>query len=327
MGLIEQAAKRLEELRRAGIDAGRPEPQPEPPLQDVTPRPVQTEPPHAAARAQVAPPSHPEAVPQQRGAPARPQVTSNSPVVKLDLARLAAEGLLTPEAPRSRLADEFRILKRPLIANATPKAAVSVKNGNLIMVTSAAPGDGKTFTSVNLAMSIAMELDRTVLLVDGDVVRPSLPRSLGLTPDRGLLEILGPENASMSEVMLRTNVPKLSILLSGKPNPRGAEMLASNAMNKFLDELAARYSDRIVIFDSPPVLLTTEARQLATRMGQIVFVVHAEKTRQSEVRQAVATLEACPIKLLVLNGATTSGQGAYGYGYGYGYEYGHGSDE
>jgi exopolysaccharide/PEP-CTERM locus tyrosine autokinase len=319
MGLIEQAAKRLEELRRAGFEAGRPEPPPEAPFQDITPRPVHTEPPARAAQAQVAVPSHPEATPPLQAAPARPQGTSPGRVVKLDSARLAAEGLMTPEAPRSRLADEFRILKRPLIANATPKAGVSIKNANLIMVTSAAPGDGKTFTSVNLAMSIAMELDRTVLLVDGDVVRPSLPRMLGLAPDRGLLEILGPESASMSDVMLRTNVPKLSILLSGKPNPRGAEMLASNMMNEFLDELATRYSDRIVIFDSPPVLLTTEARQLATRMGQIVFVVHAEKTRQSDVRQAVATLEACPVKLLVLNGATTTGQGAYGYGYGYGY--------
>ena len=315
MGLIEQAAKRLEELRRAGFEADRPEPPPEPPLQDLTPRPVPTR----AAQPQETAPSHSEATPLIRAAPTRPQGTSTGPVVRLDLARLAAEGFVTPEAPRSRHADEFRILKRPLIANATPKAGVSIKNGNLIMVTSAAPGDGKTFISINLAMSIAMELDRTVLLVDGDVVRPSLPRMLGLAHDRGLLEILGPESASMSDVMLKTNVPKLSILLSGKPNPRGAEMLASNAMNRFLDELATRYSDRIVIFDSPPVLLTTEARQLATRMGQIVFVVHAEKTRQSDVRQAVATLEACPVKLLVLNGATTTGQGAYGYGYGYGY--------
>lgn len=300
MGLIEQAAKRLEELQRAGVEPAPAETPPEPPFQDLTPRPVHAEPP-------------------QRAAPPRPQSAAANPVVRLDSARLAAQGFITPEAPRSRVAEEFRILKRPLIANATPQAADSIKNGNLIMVTSAAPGDGKTFTSVNLAISIAMELDRTVLLVDGDVVRPSLPRMLGLEPARGLLEILGPERARMSDVMLKTNIPRLSILLSGKPNPRGAEMLASNAMNKFLDELATRYSDRIVIFDSPPVLLATEARQLATRMGQIVFVVHAEKTRQSDVRQAVAALEACPVKLLVLNGATTTGQGAYGYGYGYGY--------
>ena len=89
-------------------------------------------------------------------------------------------------------------------------------------------------------------------------------------------------------------------------------------MSQLLEELAQR-PDRVVVFDSPPLLATTEARQLASRMGQIVFVVHAETTRQTDVQQALATIESCPIKLLVLNGATSAAQGAYGYGYGYGY--------
>jgi receptor protein-tyrosine kinase len=94
-------------------------------------------------------------------------------------------------------------------------------------------------------------------------------------------------------------------------------MLASDAMTRLLEELAARHADRIVIFDSPPLLVTTEARVLATRMGQVVFVVHAETTLQGEVKRALATIESCPVKLVVLNGATTTAQGAYGYGYGY----------
>lgn len=246
-------------------------------------------------------------------------VRSGGPQVKIDLGRMHANGFITPDEPRSRLADEFRIIKRPVLANAAPTdGAAPVKMGNLVMVTSAVPHEGKTFTSVNLAMSIAMELDRTVLLVDGDVARPSIPRTLGLEHGRGLLDLLTSEKVDVSEVILRTNIPKLSLLLAGSPHQRATEMLASNAMGRILSELAAADPGRIVIFDSPPLLPTTEARLLAGRMGQVIFVVHAETTLQKDVKQALATIEACPVKLLVLNGATTTGQGAYGYGYGYG---------
>lgn len=313
MGLIEQAAKRLEELRRAGVDV--PSPPPAAPVEAAPPTP---EPPTATAPAEAAPSPAPRQAPK---APPRPAVVrTTTRHVKLDLGHLAANGFVTPDVPRSRMADEFRVLKRPLLANASPNASVPVKNGNLVMVTSAAPGEGKTFTSINLAMSIAMELDRTVLLVDGDVARPSLPRALGLEPGRGLLDLLASDNkVDLSELLLRTNVQNLTLLLAGSHHPRAAEMLASNSMTSFLAELAAKYADRIIIFDSPPLLPTTEARVLATHMGQIVFVVHAERTLQKEVKQALSTIESCPVKLLVLNGAKTSGQGAYGYGYGYGY--------
>jgi exopolysaccharide/PEP-CTERM locus tyrosine autokinase len=239
--------------------------------------------------------------------------------VQLDLDYLARSGFLTPGG-KSPLAEEFRILKRPLLANARPVARQGVKNGTLIMVTSSVPSEGKTYTSINLAMSIAMEPEREVVLVDGDVARPSLVKTLRLPPSLGLLDLLetAPSTQSLAQVILRTNVPRLSILTSGKPRPQATEMLASGAMNRLLDLLTAN-QDRIVIFDSPPLLATSEARAMATRMGQIVFVVHAEKTRQQEVTNALATIEACPVKLLVLNGATLPSQGAYGYGYGYGY--------
>lgn len=318
MGLIEQAAKRLEELRRAGVEV--PASQPASPGAEAPP-PPQQEPPASSATPAALEAPVPAAQRPAAKAPARPAVTrTTARQVKLDLGRLATNGFVTPDVPRSRMADEFRILKRPILANATPSAGIPVKNGNLVMVTSAAPAEGKTFTSVNLAMSIAMELDRTVLLVDGDVARPSLPRTLGLEPTRGLLDVLASDNkADLSELLLKTNVPNLTLLLAGSPHPRASEMLASNAMTTFLQELATKYTDRIVIFDSPPLLPTTEARVLATHMGQVVFVVHAETTLQKDVKQALATIESCPVKLLVLNGATSSGQGAYGYGYGYGY--------
>lgn len=317
MGLIEQAAKRLEELRRAGVEIAPAAPPPEPiptpapvsppPTRALEPVPGSAFPAPAAVRA--------PGVSVRRG----PDKPAERHAVKIDLARLAALGFVTPDVPRSQIADEFRILKRPLIANATPKSVGSIKNGNLVMVTSSVPHEGKTFTSINLAMSIAMELDRTVLLVDGDVARPSLPRTLDLESRLGLLDLVGSKGVELNDVIIRTNVPNLTVLLAGSPHPRATEMLASNAMGQFLDYLVASDPNRIVIFDSPPLLPTTEARLLATRMGQIVFVVHAETTLQGEVKQALATIEACPIKLLVLNGATTSGQGIYGYGYSYGY--------
>jgi Mrp family chromosome partitioning ATPase len=276
MGLIEQAARRLEELQRAGIQV------PETP--EIAEQQVRSVP------REVVEQPVPAAEPRVTEVRSRPHVVR--PRHSIDLDRLAKAGFVTPSAPRSRIAEEFRVLKRPLIANATPGQPGSVKNGNLIMVTSSVPAEGKTFTSINLAMSIATEVDRRVLLVDCDIPRPSIPSTLGLPAGRGLMDVL----------------------------TGAAELLASEGMSRLVDELGQRYSDRIVIFDSPPTLAATESRVLASHMGQIVFVVHAEKTLRTEVLRALAALEdACPVKLLVLNAAKLPAQGAYGYGYGYGY--------
>jgi protein-tyrosine kinase len=238
--------------------------------------------------------------------------------VELDLDRLQTAGIVTPGTSASLIAEEFRVLKRPLLANVGGSAA-PIRNANLIMVTSSLPGEGKSFTAINLAMSIAMELDRTVLLVDADVARPSLPRELGLPEQKGLLDVLLDRTLKLSDVLLRTNVDKLTILTAGTHDPHATELLASETMGRLLDEIARRYSDRIVIFDSPPLLVTTEARALATRMGQIVFVVRAEETSQQAVKDALSAIEVCPVKLMVLNQARNVDKVAYGYEYGYGY--------
>jgi protein-tyrosine kinase len=290
MGLIERSARRLQELRRAGMEA------PESMDKSVGPHDLDL---RAAA----------DPAPARHARPGR---------ITVDLERLAAQGFVTPATPRSRIADEFRVIKRPLIANASARGSLQMQNGNLIMVTSALPGEGKSFSAVNLAMSIAMEMDRTVLLVDSDVARPSLPRTLGVAHGPGLLDVLSDKSLDLSHVLRHTNVEKLTFLSSGSMHAHATEMLASDAMTELLNELAARYTDRIVVFDSPPLLVTTEARVLASGMGQIVFVVDAENTLQSEVTRALATIEACPIKLMVLNKARTTAQGAYGYGYGHG---------
>jgi exopolysaccharide/PEP-CTERM locus tyrosine autokinase len=201
------------------------------------------------------------------------------------------------------------------------RGAASLVHGNLIMVTSAVAGEGKSFTSVNLAMSIAAELDHTVMLVDADVARPSILRMLGLPDGPGLLDLLEGK-AEMSSVLMKTNIDKLTILPSGTPHARATELLASDAMRLLLDDISKRYPDRIVIFDSPPLLLTTEARVLATQMGQVILVVQADNTLQVDVQHALATIESCPVKMMLLNKVRAEAKGKYGYGYGYGHGYG-----
>ncbi|WP_295957131.1 XrtA-associated tyrosine autokinase [Rhodoferax sp.] len=241
--------------------------------------------------------------------------------VELDLDALAAAGIVSPNAPRSQIADQYRVIKRPLISNAMGKGPSMISNGNLIMVTSALAGEGKSFSAINLAMSIATELDNTVMLVDADVARPSVLRMLGLPASPGLLDLLVGDVEDLSSVLLRTNIDKLTLLPSGTPHLRATELLASDAMSQLIKNIANRYSDRIIIFDSPPLLLTTESRVLATHMGQIVMVVHAEKTLQVDIQHALSSIEACPVKMMVLNQAKNGVQGGYGgYGYGYGYE-------
>jgi len=331
--LIEQAAKRLEQLRQAGVlvpAAPAPEPAPAPapapePAPAPAPTPVEAVPvavpePLPTALAPAAAADLPAGATPNSGAEPPAPVSRR---VELDLDALSASGIVSPNVPRNQVADQYRVIKRPLIMNAMGKGAAMVAHGNLIMITSALPGEGKSFTAINLAMSIAMELDNTVMLVDADVARPSVMRMLGLPSSPGLLDIVVDESRDLSSVLLRTNVDKLTILPSGTPHPRATELLASDAMVRLLNEMATRYADRIVIFDSPPLLMTTEARVLATHMGQVVMVVHAGKTLQSQVRQALATIEACPLKLLLLNKTSHLFKEGFGYGFGYGYGYGH----
>jgi exopolysaccharide/PEP-CTERM locus tyrosine autokinase len=211
--------------------------------------------------------------------------------VELDLARMRELGMVTAAGGRTPLLEDFRIIKRPLLQRAFGERAAGDKPGNLIMITSSLPGEGKTYTAINLAMSIAMELDHTVLLVDADVARPSVLRTLGLPNQRGLMDILVDDKLDMADVMLRTNVDTLSILPAGTSTPRATELLASSTMSSLVNEIASRYPDRIVIFDSPPLLLTSESRVLASHMGQIVMVVEAQTTTQHAVKEALSQLE------------------------------------
>lgn len=309
MSLIEQAAKRLQELRSAGIA-------PVEHKDDATsaPHPDRVPTPEAvAAAAARARPEVVEAPPAPHGPVPAPVSKAASRRVELDLATLKRRGFITPDAPRAQIADEFRLIKRPIIRNAFG-AGTRVRNGNLVMVTSALPGEGKTFTSINLAMSLAMEVDTTVLLVDGDVAHPTLPRVLEVPRSPGLLELLTRTDVGVADALVRTSIENLSLLPAGASQPRATELLASAQMAQLLEDLSRRYPDRIIVFDSPPLLATTEARALAVHMGQVVMVVSADSTRRDAVTKALATIESCEVVLMVLNKAAQTDVGLY-YGY------------
>ena len=220
--------------------------------------------------------------------------------VSLDVDRLHASGLLVPSEARSALGEQLRQVKRPLLRNA--RAATSEDRKSLIMVTSALPREGKTFCAINLAMSMALEIDVSVLLVDADVLRPSVLTRLGLSPHKGLLDVLSANGeVDLADVMLATNVPNLTLLPSGSYNSRSTELLASAAMDKFLAELVAKYPDHVVLFDTPPLLVTNEAKVLASRLGQVLMVVDASRTPRTAVQQALVHLEQSSCVSVVLN--------------------------
>lgn len=245
--------------------------------------------------------------------------SSSSREVAINFGRIAEMGMLT--LSQSQLSEEYRAIKRPLLNNAFGKNAVNIPHANLIMVTSALPGEGKTFSAINLAISMASEMDRTVLLVEADVAKPAACQYLGISePEKGLVDYLADPGLDLADLMLKTNVPKLSIFPAGRRHAQSTELLSSENMQNLMEELSQRYSDRVVIFDSPPLLLTSEAVVLAGLMGQIVLVIEAGKTPQSVVKDAVALLDANQIIGVLLNKSERgigTGYGLYGYG-GYG---------
>jgi receptor protein-tyrosine kinase len=315
MSLIEQAAKRLEQLQKAGVEVPgieKPAAAHGPSTPDAAMRVVDERGAQSGGPAAARPATRPAATPADR-----PSTRSKRTII--DLERLSATGFVTPDNATSQLASEYRLIKRPLLDNVAGRSAAPVAKANMIMVTSAVPGEGKTFTSINLAMSMALELDHTVLLVDADVTRPNVMASLGLPESKGLMDVLLSPKLDLSEVLLRTNVEKLTLLPAGSGDTRATELLASESMVNLVNEIANRYRDRIVIFDAPPLLATTESRVLAKHMGQVIVVVEADRTTQGTLTDALETIKSCPVVATVLNKASRSDVGGYGYGYGYGY--------
>lgn len=245
--------------------------------------------------------------------PARPTSTTTR-TLRIDLDQLRRQSMITPDGERTPIAESFRRIKQQILTNvANPKAGAPA---NLVLVTSALAREGKTFCAINLAISIALEMDHTVLLVDADVAKPSIPQALGVEAEKGLMDVLLDRRIDLAEVLCKTDIDKLTILPAGTAHQHATELLASDAMRVLLQEMAERHRDRIVIFDSPPLLVASEAGVLASRMGQIVMVVEAGKTSEAALKDALGRIELSNVAGLLLNKGEGPGLGYYYGGYG-----------
>ena len=237
----------------------------------------------------------------------------------IDREGLREGGFILPDASASGLAEEFRIVKRQLLQAASGKTGITEDKRQTIMVCSAAPDEGKTFCAINLALSMASEKDVEVLLVDGDFSKPEILSILGLEGGKGLTDAIAEPGADPESYVIQTNVERLSVLPAGSQCNNVTELLASQRTRQVFDALTAGRPNRIVIFDSPPVLMASPASILANKVGQIVMVVRADKTKETDLREAVGLLSGCEHLSLMLNacGFAPSGRrfGSY-YGYG-----------
>ncbi|TAN02991.1 MAG: exopolysaccharide biosynthesis protein [Rhodanobacteraceae bacterium] len=278
MNIVEKAAEKLKTLQ--------PE-QPLPPVDDAVPRRA----PHTVERL------------QERIRMAEPQpAVEIAPPWHVDERALQRAGLLPREdGAGGRLADEVRRVKRPLLDNACGKSGKSFQHGQRIVVTSAVPGEGKTFTAMNLALSLAREPDFEVLLVDADIPKSDITQVLGLQGRAGLMEVLADERRRPADVIVRTDVPNLSIVPAGERHPLTAELFGGRRMQYVLEELGGHDRHRLLVFDSAPLLATPESPILATHMGQVLMVVGAGRTRQHEVVQALEGLGESQYVGLILN--------------------------
>ncbi len=236
----------------------------------------------------------------------------------IPLTNVQKEGFVS-NVGRHTINEEYRAIKRKVLSNAFGPLAKTLNNANIVMVTSPNPNEGKTFTAINLALSIALEQDKTVLLVDSDVLRPSVMKTIGQPFENGLMEYLLGEVDDLSEVIHHTSLDTLRIIPAGKSHHLSTELLASEKMLESVSEFANRYPDRVVIIDSPPLLGINETAILANLAGQAVVVVQEGKTTLTRLSQAVDHLHPDMAKGFVINKAKRSaneGNGYYGYYYG-----------
>ncbi|MBQ1783475.1 MAG: AAA family ATPase [Gammaproteobacteria bacterium] len=300
MGIIDRAL----EKQQGAITPPRPDPLPADVVKTVGASEVAvTEPAVASTRGQT---------------PVAAEATADNgaPQFIIDFELLAAQGMLVPDDRRALIKEEYRYIKRKLLHNAFSPAGELAPKANLVMVTSANPHEGKSFTAINLALSIAHEQDRTVLLVDADVVKPSLGEHLGLPPQRGLVDYLLGEVDDIGALIVNTNLPRLKLILAGRQHHLTSELLASDRMSQLVAELGSRYPDRVVVFDCPPLLGVSESHSMAMLVGQTVFVVAHGQTSQNDVQAALELLNPEAAVGFVLNRVPSGRKRPYAY-YGY----------
>ena len=229
----------------------------------------------------------------------------------VDAVALERGGMVDWSRTRSRISEEFRLVQRQILRTAFGPGS-DPGFSNLLMVTSARPGEGKSFTSVNLAGSIARQGDHHVLLVDADSKRDSFCYSLGLAESRGLLDLVANPKLDPAPLIVKTPIERLSILPVGRERERSAELFSTKEMTRLIQSLGRRYADRLLILDAPPCLSTSDPAVLAPVVGQILFVVEAERTQRDEVEASLDLIQACQTITLVLNKQQISSRYTFG---------------
>lgn len=231
---------------------------------------------------------------------------------------LESEGMVEPAGKRNQLSEEYRAIKRPILSAIDNANQSGLQHGNIVMVTSSVSGEGKTFSAINLAISIAMERDRTVLLVDGDVTNPSAGQRLGFRPTQpGLTDVLLDTFLNVNDVIYQSDIPNLRFMPAGSAAQHVTELLSSRDMQFMIESLSESYKDQVIVFDSAPMLMTSEASVVADLAGQIVFVVGAETTTRGMVSDSLKMINDHSRVGFVLNKTRKKQTNIYGYGYGY----------
>ncbi|WP_199610880.1 XrtA-associated tyrosine autokinase [Flocculibacter collagenilyticus] len=239
--------------------------------------------------------------------------SANKKTLFIDIEELERNGFVSGSSTRTRVNEEFRSIKRKLLNNAFGPLKDTVESPNVIMVSSATSNEGKTFCAANLALSIALEQDVKVLLVDADVIRPALDKVLNFNVEVGLVEYLRGKEKSVENIIYDTNFKELRIIPAGNPHHLTTELLASDKMRNLANEFARRYPDRIVIFDAPPMIGVNESAVLATFSGQILIVVEENKTQLSSLTEVTELLPKDRAVGFIVNKAIRSASERYGY--------------
>ncbi|MEY2852888.1 MAG: hypothetical protein RL030_20 [Pseudomonadota bacterium] len=238
------------------------------------------------------------------------------PRIRVTEAMYETLGLRAPPAQEHQRAAEYREIKRRVVTDLRANDGARV-----IVVASALAGEGKSFTSANLARSLALEPDHAVLLIDADVIKPRISECFGVVTRPGLMDALVDPTRNVEDMVLPTDIEGLSVLPAGAVSEHATEYFASDRMRDVLNQLRA-VPNRIIVIDTLPLLQTTEARAIAPLAGQVLLVVRAESTQQSAVEAALAVLGKLPNIKLVLNATVRTRLTRYlGHGYGYDYDY------
>lgn len=248
----------------------------------------------------------------------QPTTQKNHRLIEINQAKLSQMGFISTDAAlqRTNINTEFRAIKHEILNKAFGSGATNPLK-NLVMLTSAMPNEGKTFCAINLAMMLSLEKDRSVLLVDGDVLRPSVHKILNFENQLGMIDYLSGQIDNIEDAICDTSIRNLQLLPAGAVNSLTYEMLESDRMQKLIERLVENHQDSIIIFDGPPALGVIETISLSRLVGQVIIVAEHNKTKLSDIKKIQAALSHHLFTGLIINKSVNKRIGKYGYGYGY----------